>query len=37
MHRRTFDRLYSEAMRALMAAGASNRTARVIRTGALWK
>ena len=36
MHRRTFDRLYAEATVALMAASASRRTAKVLRTGALW-
>lgn len=38
MHQRTFDRLYGEALAALAAAaGASSRTARVLRTGALWQ
>ena len=36
MHRRTFQRLEAEAMVAFAAAAATRRTARVLRTGALW-
>jgi hypothetical protein len=36
MHRRTFDRLYAEALVSLIAASGCDRTARVLRTGALW-
>jgi hypothetical protein len=36
MHRRTFERLEAQAMAAFEAAAATRRTARVLRTGALW-